>query len=43
MLAQFVELGRSDVAKIFNKDKNKPPKEWCDACTYVDTEGYCAN
>ncbi|RIA85487.1 multicopper oxidase [Glomus cerebriforme] len=41
MLAQFVELGRSDAAKIFTKGENKPPKEWCEACP-KHAEGYCA-
>jgi hypothetical protein len=43
MLAQFVELGRSDVAKIYTEDNNKPPKEWCEACTDTeDAKSYCA-
>jgi hypothetical protein len=42
MLAQFVELGRTDLSPIFNK--NKPPKDWCEICTGAapNIKGYCA-
>ena len=42
MLAQFVEIPQG-ATNTFNKDGNKAPYEWCQACSKVpDAAQYCA-